>query len=278
LLLACGKSEQGMPSSGESAGSSTGGVTSASGGTGNSAGSAVSTGGGAVAHAGNATTGGNVTSVGGQAQAGTTAGGGEASDGGAASCSGGYHACGCGCCGGQTSRLTCVYPELGDDLAAIIAADLGRKSDLQGCSAAGCSIGVDYVCCESPAPSVEQATYTTSLLIGGINRIDIHKMTADCSTLTLRQRAPGAPAQPGFPLETPAGWEMERATRLACPSSAVGPLAIGAVGNITLRVLDDACVADVHLALFFSSDAQTVDAERFDVDALAVDLPAANCH
>jgi len=283
LLLACGKSEQGTPGAGDSAGSSTSGATSTSSGTGNSAGAAVSAG-GAIAQGGSAATGGKVSNGGGQAEAGTTAAGGEASDGGAtseggaASCSGSYRACGCGCCAGQTSPPTCVYPELGDDLAALIAADEALKHDLQTCISAGCSRGVDYVCCESPAPSAEEATYTASLLIGAIDRIRIDKMTTDCSALTLRQATPGTPVQPGFRLETPAGWEMQQATRLPCISSAIGPSAIGAIGKLSLRVLGNTCVVDVHLALFFGDAANGVDAERFDADALPLDLPVAQCH
>jgi hypothetical protein len=170
-----------------------------------------------------------------------------------------------------------VYPERGDDLAAIIAADVARKTDLQGCSAAGCSIGVDYVCCESPTPSAEQATYTTSRVIGGIDRIVISKMTSDCSSLTLRERAPSAPGTTNFPIKEPARWEFERGTRLACASSAARPPPIGALGTVSLRVLDGACVVDVHVALFFSDDAHAVEAERFDADALPIDLPVASC-
>jgi hypothetical protein len=282
LLLACGRAEQGTPNADDSAGASTAGVTSASSGTGNSAGSAVSAG-GAVAQAGNATSGGDAPNVGGRAEAGTAAGGGasaggESSVGGAASCNGSYRACGCGCCVGLTPALTCVYPERGDDLAAIIAADLARRSDLQGCSAVGCSIGEEYVCCESPPPSAEQASYLASRLIGGIDRIVISKMTSDCSSLTLRQRGPSPPGRPEIPLETPPGWEFDRGTSMPCASSATRPLAIGALGTVSLRVLDDACVADVHLALFFSNEAAVVDAERFDVDALPIDLPVASCH
>jgi hypothetical protein len=260
---------------------------SASSGTGNSAGSAVSAG-GAVAQAGNATNGGDAPNVGGRAEAGTAAGGeasaGEASvdGGGAASCSDGYRACGCGCCGGQTPPVMCVYPELDDDLAKIIAADVARRNDLQGCAAAGCSVGVDYVCCESPAPSAEQATYTTSVFIGDISRLSIDKMSVpsgtDCSTLTLRQDVPGDPAVSGFALETPAGWEIERATRLGCISSAARPRAIGGIGKLSLRVVGNACVADVHLTLFFGDAAQGVDAERFDADALPINVSVAECH
>ena len=163
-------------------------------------------------------------------------------------------------------------------MTAIIAADVAQRNDVESCAVAGCSVGVNHVCCESPAPSAEQATYTTSRVVADIDRIHISKMTSDCSSLTLRQRGPSPPGRVEFPLETPAFWEFERGTRLACISSAQRPLAIGAIGTVSLRVVGDACVIDVHLALFFATDAQTVDAERFDADALPIDLPVASCH
>ena len=65
---------------------------------------------------------------------------------------------------------------------------------------------------------------------------------------------------------------------MPCVSSATRPFAIGALGTVSLRVLDGVCVVDAHLALFFGTDAHTVDVERFDVDALPIDLPVASCH
>jgi hypothetical protein len=246
LLLACGKSERGTPRANDSAGESTAGVASASSGTGNSADGEAS--------------------------------GGEASGGSAASCSGSYRACGCGCCVGQVSPLTCVYPERGDDLAKLIAADIASKSDLRACSAAGCSVGEDYVCCESPPLSAEQASYLAERLIGGDERIVISKRASNCSWFTLRERGPSPPGRKTFAVETPAFWQFDRGATATCDASVPPPFAIGALGTVSLRELDNLCVADVHLALFFGTDAHTVDAERFDVDALSTDVPLASCH
>lgn len=99
-------------------------------------------------------------------------------------------------------------------------------------------------------------------------------MTSYCSWIMLVQ--PPSPG-PDLPLETPAGWSLERATRVSCISAAAGPQLIGASGKIALRMLDNACVADIHVTLFFHGE-QDVDAERFDIDGLHIDLPVNECH
>ena len=309
LLLSCGKSERGAPTAdGGSAGTDTGGVSTSGSGAGTggagsevamggrpaSGGNATSLGGSAAAIGGNATssggsvaaTGGNATSLGGNAAAsgGLAAGGapetgGESGGGGAPSCNGTYHACGCGCCAGQDTTVRCVYPVLGQSLSSIIAADMAVSHDAAACASAGCSKSVDYVCCESPAHSAEQATYMTSLVIGDIGRIHIDKTAApDCSRLTLRQHLPSDPAQPVFPAEMPAGWEIEYGLRSPCSSSMTRPRAIGAIGGVSLRVLGNACVVDVHLTLFFGDAENGVDAERFDADAMPIGLALVECH
>jgi len=277
LLLACGKSasDGNTPKVG-GGGTNTAGVAATNGGAGDRAGSPASEG-GKAATGGHAAAAGDASAAGGQAEAGAPSGGGADNRGGAATCSGSYRACGCGCCVGQPASLGCVYPELGQDLASIITADTARRQDTATCASAGCSAPLDYVCCESPPPAVEQATYTASLLIAAIDRIRIDKTATDCTSLTLRERSPGAPAPSGFPLETPTRWEVQQATRLACTSSSTKPLAIGALGKLVLRVVDDACVADVHLTLFFGDSTQNVDAERLDADALPIDLPLIQC-
>lgn len=202
--------------------------------------------------------------------------GGEPSAGGAASCEGPYRACGCGCCGGQAITPTCVYPTAGGDLASIIAED-ERASQSPQCAAAGCSAGVDYVCCEPPPPIADQALYVATVTIGGLNRLELRKEIGVCTNLVLVQ-ASAAPAD--LPLQTPAGWapELARSRHLPCSASSLGPKAIGAIGTLGLRVLGNACVLDAHLALFFANSVQDVQVERFDVDALPVNLSLAECH
>lgn len=55
-----------------------------------------------------------------------------------------------------------------------------------------------------------------------------------------------------LPLETLAGWTPELATsrHLPCSASSLGPKAIGAIGELGLRMLDRACVLDARLTLF----------------------------
>lgn len=276
-LLACGRAERHPSESDDDiAGSSTGGVASA--GTANSSSggkvSAAAGVGGASALGGRPASAGNAS--GGEPAAGMPATGGEPSAGGAPSCEGTYRACGCGCCGGQTASITCVYPASGDDLAAIIAADkVAGESPL--CANAGCSAGLDYVCCEAPPPVADQALYVAAVTAGGLNRLELRKQLGVCTNLVLVQ--PSA-APTDLPLETPAGWapQLAGSRHLPCSASSLGPKAIGAVGKLGLRVQGGACVLDAHLTLFFANNAQDVQAERFDVDALPVDLPLPECH
>ena len=198
---------------------------------------------------------------------------------GAASCSGYYHACGCGCCGGSSaSPGACVYTDLGQDLSAIVAEDVARQQDTQGCASVGCSLGRDYFCCAAPAATNDGATYQTSRYIGGIDRIRLHKMATACTTFELQQTVPTNPVDPNaFPVQLPAAWKLESVTSLPCTSSATGPRAIGAIGKFSLRVLEEACVVDAHLSAFFSNDQRELNTVRFDAEAVPIDLPVSQC-
>ncbi|HEX2871587.1 MAG TPA: hypothetical protein VHP33_10030 [Polyangiaceae bacterium] len=282
-LLACGKAErQPSDSDTDDAGSSTGGVASAGTANTNSGGKASAAAGaaGTTASVGGAVTLGGRASAGnpsgGEAEAGMPATGGEPSAGGAPSCEGAYRACGCGCCAGQTAAITCAYPAKGDDLAAIIAAD-EEASQSPLCAAAGCSAGLDYVCCEAPPPVADQALYVATVTIGGVNRLELRKEMGVCTNLVLVQPSV---APTDLPLETPATWtpDLARSRHLPCSASSLGPKAIGAIGKLGLRVLGNACVLDAHLTLFFANVVQDVQAERFDVDALPLNLSLAECH
>lgn len=284
LLSACGKSERDNgEESDATAGSGAGGATAG----GATAGSATTGGSGVVGGGGtgaSVSTGGTSAALGGSmAMGGMNVGGGETAEagapaaGGAAACSGYYHACGCGCCGAQPSAATCVYPDLGQDLTKISEQDLARRQDIAGCAAAGCSIGQDYFCCAAPPASNDGASYETSLVIGAIDRIRLYKMTTACSTLTLEQRS-AVPQDPqAFPVEMPTGWRIASVTSLPCSSSMIGPNAIGAIGELSLRVQDDACFVDAHLAAFFTNDKRELNTVRFDADGVPVDIPVAQC-
>jgi hypothetical protein len=136
---------------------------------------------------------------------------------------------------------------------------------------------LDYVCCEAPPPTAEQAQYTATAIIGGLNRFELQKQTGICTNLVLVQPAT---AVVDLPLQTPEGWtpELARSRHLPCSASSLGPKAIGAIGKLGLRVLGNACVLDAHLTLFFAANVQDVQAERFDVDALPINLPVGECH
>lgn len=236
-------------------------------------------GGSPTSKGGDAAVGGSAVGLGGQAAAaGEAAIAGEAGAlgaGGVSSCEGLYHACGCGCCPGQTATTTCLYPALGQDIFTIIAADQAKAQDTVACANADCMTRQDYICCEAPPPSDDGASYETSVVIGGYDRIRLFKHgSVDCSTFTL---VDGPLAGPKFPVETPGNWGIEQITRLPCSSSAIGPKAFGAIGTFSLRVSGDACVVDAHLAAFFGDAMQGVEAERFDADGVPVNIPVAQC-
>jgi len=302
-LYGCGKSEPGDKSDGATAGSNseaghdsragapassgsapvnTGGQTASAGGTAESGGAP---GGATSLLAGNAgALAGSAGALGGSAGAlagsgGSTGGGpsateGGASSGGGSSCNQRYVACGCGCCVAQSTRI-CVYPGVGPSFDELIRADKAIHDDSAACAAAGCSLPQEYVCCEAPPPSAEQATYETSVYIGGYDHLRLLKAGAvNCSTLGLM-----APKRDDtkFPLELPSAWGIEQLTRLPCSSSAVGPRAIGAIGKVKLRVSGGACVLDANVTAFFADADGKVDAERFDAQAVPVNLALAQC-
>lgn len=213
--------------------------------------------------------------------------GGDASDsgeagtpgaGGAAACVGYLHACGCGCCGGQPSPATCVYPDLGQDLTELTAQEANHGPG--NCAFAVCGVGHDYFCCAAPPPSNDGATYEASQFIGGINRVRLHKMLLpqECSTFELQQAAPTAPADPqAFPVNVPVGWKIESIRTLPCSSSAIGPNAIGAIGDFSLHVVNGACVMNAHLTAFFGDAQLGLRSVRFDADGVPVNISAGEC-
>jgi hypothetical protein len=300
ILAACGKSEPGLAegnghddggagSTGGDAGAIRGGAGSTTGGAGSSSaggagsieagtsGSPVNAAGAPVSVGGSEAMGGASSALGGELNEPAHAGAPSAA--GAPNCSGYYQACGCGCCGGgSASPGTCVYSDLGQDLSAIVAEDVARKQDTQGCASAGCSLGRDYFCCAAPPAVNDGATYQTSRYIGGVDRIRLHKMATACTTFELQQTFPANPVDPNeFPVEVPARWKLESVTSLPCTSSAIGARAIGAIGKFSLRVLEERCVVDAHLSAFFTNDERELNTVRFDVDAVPIDLPVSQC-
>ena len=276
LSSACGNSER---DSAQEPGGAAGTATSAGSGaiSGGGSGGSVSVGGRNLTEGGSNAMGGMIATLGGQPSEPGEAGAPAA--GGAAACSEYYQACGCGCCAIQPAPATCVYPDLGEDLSEIIAQDAARRMDRVGCANVGCSSGQGYYCCAAPPVSSDDgASYETSVYVGGYNRIHLHKRETDCSTFTLRQRSPADPQNPdAFPVEVPGGWEIEAVTTLPCASSVTRPQAIGAIGHFSLRVEDDACVVDAHLAAFFVNDERELQTLRFDADAVPLSMPLDQC-
>jgi hypothetical protein len=179
-----------------------------------------------------------------------------------------FVACGCGCCGAQpqpTLEAGCYYPALGESPATI---DPPRTPE--SCANAGCSIGQRYLCCASPAaPIAETPSYCAYDLATDIERYEILKTDG---TICTRIRLEGLPSGHKFPVSTPAGFEVSGGHRVPCLSSAAGVQAIGAIGSVGFRPAAQRPTLDVHVTLFFADGpGGTVDAERFDVDGVALD-------
>jgi hypothetical protein len=157
----------------------------------------------------------------------------------------------------------------------LIDEDIARRNDAAGCAAAGCSLGLEYLCCQPPPPQAEEASYETSVYIGGYNRLRLHKTGAvNCSTFALV-----GPKLDGeeLPVELPESWGIDQITRAPCTSSAIGPRAIGAIGKFSLRASGDSCVVDAHLTAFFLDANGGVDAERFDAEGVPVNPSLGLC-
>jgi hypothetical protein len=64
---------------------------------------------------------------------------------------------------------------------------------------------------------------------------------------------------------------------MPCTSSATGPRAIGATGQVSLRVSGASCVVDVHVTAFFTNAQGGVEAEGFDAEGVPVNLSVERC-
>lgn len=282
LAFACGKTEAGAGhddgGADSSAGSTAGGARSTSGGTaaGGTSGASIGTAGNPVTMGGRGALGGASSAFGGEPSEPELAGAAPAA--GAPGCNDYFAACGCGCCAGVAPQATCVYTDLGQDLSTIAVEDAAKGRD-GNCAAAGCSVEYDYFCCTAGPASNDGASYDAHRIIGDVDRIQLHKSaTATCSTLMLQQTFPANPADPNaFPVQAPAGWKLESVMSLPCTSSAIGPRAIGAIGKLSLRVLNDTCVIDAHLSAFFTNERRELATVRFDADGVPIDISVDQC-
>ncbi len=186
-----------------------------------------------------------------------------------------YDACGCGCCGGATPTPTCYYPERGDELASIIAADQAQSVD-PGCESAGCSLGARHLCCVTPEPSA--GIYAARAIAGGFDRLTIERRGSGerCAALTLVSPVSGG--QLDFPLEAPSGWALERTGESACEDGTLAPPgrpAAGGIGSVSYST-PEPCALDFDFTLFFLSDTGEVEPVRFQGEGVPL-TGAAGC-
>jgi hypothetical protein len=198
---------------------------------------------------------------------GGSGGDGAAGEGGAApdfACRG-LTACGCGCCADSNPKVTCYYPEYGDDLAAIDEAD-DLASMSPDCETAGCSAGLHYVCCVTPSEARE-GKYTASLTVDG--RIFIMHEDPNglyCRLLWLAPSPDGAGDYPNVDL--PEGYWLQQPLEAACDDTAFAQGSAGALGRITIT---PSCTLDFDLSVAFGYKPDGIEIERLVASDLPVD-------
>jgi hypothetical protein len=173
-----------------------------------------------------------------------------------------------------TEVQRCYYPEAGDELSEIVAADR-KRAESPDCSSAGCSSGLRYACClrGSPDPA-GAATYSAQYVPTALDRIHITKTGNDgrCGRLSfvMPAFASGPYVSVTFP-DRPAGarWGLDQSYEMPCSMSALTPAAMGAIGSLQMRASAGACVVDVHITAFFARNGD-VQPVRFDADGLTL--------
>jgi hypothetical protein len=180
-------------------------------------------------------------------------------------CTGVYSSCQCSCCGVIGRDKMCYYPTLGESVAALAAADEQRWASTT-CGAGACSSGIHYVCCTpaDPEPS-SAATYTASGGVGGYDHLAIGKTGADCASLTFI--GPSA-ATNGLRIETSGSWSAVAASFGRCGDAGAQVQANGALGTLTFRMFEGACVMDLHATLFAIDDGGYLTTARMDGDGI----------
>lgn len=176
-----------------------------------------------------------------------------------------YVACGCGCCFPMQSQPRCYYPELGQTLASIQADDQARSGSAQ-CAAAGCSIGIEYICCTKARPEDPPPSYEIGGYIGDLDHLTIRRRVGTaCSELALVR--PGT--SHGEVISVPDGWVVESA--LDCGQPTLGSGRVGE-GSVRFASSTSACALDFDFDLFFPTETG-FRADHFQADAEPV--PAA---
>ena len=178
--------------------------------------------------------------------------------------------CGCGCCGGsEPSNTLCYYPERGDTLEALRAAD-EMAAMSPSCPNAGCALGTRRVCCEASTDD-GAGTYSASGYSGGLDHLNIFREGPPGHCTALELSAPSGTEHP-FAIDLPQPWRVMAAIDGPCgmdgsPSGTVRP-AIGGIGSVMF--VDGQCTLAVDATLFFLTDGGAVEAVRL----LAANLPA----
>ena len=266
---ASGSENGGTPAS-ETAGA--GGVSVNAAGNGNAGGRQASGGAGT-----STASGGSGAGAGASANEGGSSGDMETSDGGAAgaaplACAGEYDACGCGCCGGTTPNTVCYYPDRGDSLDTIKRDDQSVGTS-PTCAAAGCAIGMHYVCC---APQNEPASAMSYAVTGGMITSDIYRVslyrTGTDERCQVAHFARGdGPGGKAFPITLPEGWILELLEDYLCadvnsqiPSKRRE--ALGATGQLGFSSTSGQCSVKFDFTAFFASESGGVEAFQFVSD------------
>ena len=222
------------------------------------------TSGGTVA-AGRSSSGGTLLASGGDGAGGSAAGG-HGGQGGSAACEGQYLACGCGCCGsGVDSPVRCYYPDLGETLATVRAADEAARASTN-CALVGCSLGVLYTCCAGQAAEPGgSATYSAETYIGGYNRIWVTQSRSDGQCITLGLVQPGDSGPEGYRIELPDAWGVLGLTVSTCEVRPETESGIGGYGKVEFVSSQGRCLLRIHATLFYAAADGTL-AVRFDSD------------
>jgi hypothetical protein len=179
----------------------------------------------------------------------------------AVECDGSYRECGCGCCvtdpPPQPSYSSCYYPDLGETIEAIKAADEAAAMS-PSCANAGCANGLERVCCIAPVEA-GPAVYEAMGYSGALDNMSITRTDPDDHCTRVQIALPSG-MSPDFPLELPTNWGLELAAD--CGGRTGMHRTIGAIGSLVFTS-SDPCTASFDFTVFLSSETGEVEAVRF---------------
>src|SRR5262249_39769507 len=138
-------------------------------------------------------------------------------------------ACGCGCCGGATPKVTCYYPEYGDDLATITRDDKATAMS-PNCENAGRSLRQGDGRCVKPR---ERRGGHAGALVNPSGVLVIHHEAPNglfCRSLFLLPMPDGAATFAN--LELPEGYWLQYGVEFSCNDTGFSRPAFGVLGSI----------------------------------------------